>query len=212
MSDINELQKRIDSEFAASAQRLAAQQQQAVSAYEDRQARLKSFGELCDRLQSVWNPRLELLRKKFGDNVKVTPKVTAELRRATLEIESPVAHIKLQFRASTDTDVRKLVLQYDLEVLPIFMEFKGHDAAEFPLEKVDDAAVGKWLDDRIVDFVKTYFALSENQYYLKDHMVTDPVAKVSFPSFAAAAKLAVGKNTFYFISQKTCDEFQKSNP
>lgn len=212
MSDILDLQQRIDSEFAASRERIAAQQREAVMAYEERQARLKTFGEVCDRLQNVWRPRLDLLRGKFGEHIKVTPNVTQEARRVVLDVESPVAHVELQFRVSTDTDVRKLILHYELEILPIFMKFKDHDEVEFPLETVDDDAVAKWFDDRIVDFVQTFLSLSDNQYYLKDHMVTDPVAKVSFPKFAAAATLTIGKSTFYFISQKTCDEFQKSNP
>lgn len=212
MSDITDLQKRIDSEFAAGRERTAALQQQAVKTYEDRQARLATFNSLCERLQSVWRPRFELLQAKFGENVKVTPSITREARRVVLAVDSPVASVKLEFSASTDTDVRNLVLQYDLEILPIYMQFKGHDEVAFPLDAVDDAAVGRWFDDRIVDFVQTYLSLSENQYYLKDHMVTDPVAKVSFPSFAAAATITVGKNVFHFISQKTCDEFKKSNP
>jgi hypothetical protein len=32
------------------------------------------------------------------------------------------------------------------------------------------------------------------------------------PALAAAATITVGKNVFHFISQKTCDEFKKSNP
>lgn len=212
MSDIEDLRARIDSEFTASDKRLAALQQRAVDEYEGRQSRLKTFGEVCERLQEVWRPRFELLKGKFGENVKVTPSISREARRAVLDIVSPLAHVKLEFRAATDTDVRKLVLQYDLEILPIFIEFQGHAEAEFPLEAVDDAAVGKWFDDRIVDFVKTYLSLADNQHYLKDHMVTDPVAKVSFPRFAAADSVTDGKTTFYFISHKTCDEFKKARP
>ena len=63
-------------------------------------------------------------------------------------------------------------------------------------------------DDRIVDFVKTYVALHENQYYLKDYLVDDPIAGVRFPKYAAAATLDVSGKTYYFISDETRAEFE----
>ena len=75
------------------------------------------------------------------------------------------------------------------------MKFDSHDEIEIPLDAVDKTALGAWFDDRIVSFVKSYLAIHENQYYLKDQMVEDPVANVKFPKFAAGATLqAKGKN------------------
>lgn len=207
MAVIDDLQSRIDAEFASSEQQLKSIQTEAVKTYEGRQERFQLFAKACEQLHNVWRPRLETLSKKLGDQVKVTPKVSRGLRQATFDVESKLARVQLTFSASTDTDVRKLVLQYDLEILPILMEFQRHAQAEFPLEAVDAAAVGKWIDDRIVDFVKTYLAMTHNQYYLKDHMVTDPVAGLQLPKFAAAATVESGGKTYYFISEKTRDEF-----
>src|SRR5262249_9777755 len=117
------------------------------------------------------------------------------------------ARIDLKFSATTDSDVRKLVLNYDLEILPILMKFEKHASLEMPLESVDAAAVSKWIDDRIVDFVKTYVALHENQYYLKEYLVDDPVAGVRFPKYAAAAKVDHKGKTYYFISDDTRSQF-----
>ena len=80
---------------------------------------------------------------------------------------------------------------------------------EQPLDAVNSVKLAEWLDDRIVDFVRTYLALHENHYYLQDHMVEDPVAKVRFPKFAAAAKLEQNGKTFYFIDESTLREFEK---
>jgi YHS domain-containing protein len=52
-------------------------------------------------------------------------------------------------------------------------------------------------------------ALHENHYYLQDHMVEDPIAKVRFPKFAAAAKVEGSGKTFYFIDESTLREFEK---
>ena len=67
----------------------------------------------------------------------------------------------------------------------------------------------KWIDDRLVQFVQTYLSLHENQYYLKEHMVEDPVAHVRFPKFAAGATLESGGKTHYFIGEETRRAFQE---
>jgi YHS domain-containing protein len=211
MADISKLLQRIDSEFAAGEQKVKAFQAEQTQTYEDRQRRLKTFEQVCEKLRDIWRPRLEALSGRFGEKVKVVPEVSGELRQATFKFDSNLAHIDLRFRASTDQDVRKLVLDYELEILPILMKFEPHKQAEFPLEAVDAAAVGQWFDDRIVDFVRTYLALHQNEYYLKDHMVVDPVANVRFPRFAAASVLERQGKKYYFISEKTRQEFEKKN-
>lgn len=211
MTDVSSLLKRIDSEFVASEQRLKQYQAGQVKSYEDRQSRLATFEKVCERLRDIWRPRLEALAQKFGEKVKVSPHVSRELREATFDFESTIAHIQLKLSASTDQDVRKLVLDYRLEILPIFIKFEPHKQTEFPLEAIDDDALAQWIDDRIVDFVQTYLSLHQNQYYLKDHMVVDPVAGVQFPKFAAASTLDWQGKKYYFIGEKTRREFEKKN-
>jgi len=91
------------------------------------------------------------------------------------------------------------------------MKFKSHDEVEFSLGAVDKDAVARWMEDRIVDFVQTYFALGDNDFYLKDQMVEDPVALVRFPKLAAAATLDWHGNIFYFVSEETRRQFAERN-
>ena len=100
------------------------------------------------------------------------------------------------------------MLDYNLEILPILMQFDSHKQAEWPLDAVDRQAVANWIDDRLVDFVKTYLALQQNQYYLKDHMVEDPIAGIRFPKLAAAATVERDGKTYYFIGEETRREFE----
>src|SRR5262249_46308714 len=92
---------------------------------------------------------------------------------------------------------------------PVLMRFQPHAEMECPLNAVNKEAVAKWIDDRIVDFVQTYFSLGENELYLKDEMVEDPVAHVSFPRIAAATTLDWQGKKFYFIGEETRREFEK---
>src|SRR5262245_53155468 len=93
MSDVNSLLQRIDDEIAASEKKVKSFQAEQVEAYEGRQARLKTFEQVCEKLREIWRPRLEALAQKFGSRVKATPRVTPELREATFAFESNLANI-----------------------------------------------------------------------------------------------------------------------
>jgi hypothetical protein len=155
--------------------------------------------------------RLELLVKKFGDPVHVEPRILPSTREATLDFKSDLGRVRLTFSAMTDRDIRKLVLNYDLEIIPVLMRYKPHDEVKFPLNEINTEAAARWIDDRIVEFLQTYLSLGENDYYLRDSMVEIPVANVHFPSFAAAATLEWQGKKFYFIGEETRREFARKN-
>jgi hypothetical protein len=209
MSTSSSLADRIDAEFNAAFQRVDQLKDQNAAEFQGRQQRLEKLDGILQGLREVWQPRLDSLAKKFGERVKVQPQVEPGRRSAKFKFKSELASIDLQFAVVPGADVRSLVFTYDLDILPILMKFDSHDEIEFPLESVDKAALGNWIDDRIVDFVKTYLSLHENQYYLKGHMVEDPIAHVKFPKYAAGATLEEGGNTVYFIDESTLREYQQ---
>jgi YHS domain-containing protein len=209
MSDINNLVGRIDAEFSAIDQKVKQFQAGQVQAHQDRQKRLEKLGQVFDQLREVWRPRLEVLAKKFGDKVKTTPRLTPSTREALFEFQSRLARVRLKFAASTDRDITKAILSSDLEIIPVMMRFDSHSELEFPLDAVDPEAVARWVDNRIVSFVQTYLSLHENEFYLKDEMVEDPIAGVRFPKFAAGATLESGGRTYYFVSEQTRRDFEE---
>ena len=89
------------------------------------------------------------------------------------------------------------------------MQFESHASFATPIDNPDTAALGKWLDDRIVGFVETFMKMHENEHYMKDQYVEDPVVKVKFPKFAAGATLEHAGQTYYFIDDTTRAEFAK---
>jgi hypothetical protein len=200
---------RIDAEFSVAEQRIKQLQTEKVEEFEGRQRRLEKFEKQLDGLREVWQPRLQALADKFGKRADVQPYIEPGRRSANFEFQSELARIDLRFAVAPDPEVRNVVFSYDLRILPILMKFDSHDEIVFPLDDVDKKALGKWLDDRIVAFVKTYLSLHENQFYLKGHMVEDPVAKVKFPKYAAGATLEVKGKTLYFIDDATRREFEQ---
>jgi YHS domain-containing protein len=204
-----DLLDRIAAEFSAAEQRVKQLRTGKVQEFQGRQQRLEQFEDTLDQLGGIWKPRLETLAKKFGEQVDVEPNVAPGRRSATFRFQSQLARIDLRFSVMPDEDVRNVVFKYDLEIIPILMKFDSHDEIEFPLDAIDKTALAKWLDDRIISFIKTYLALNENQYYLQDHMVEDPIAKVKFPKYAAGAELELNGKTHYFIDEVTLREFQE---
>jgi hypothetical protein len=208
---MNSLASRIDAEFTAVEQKINKFQAEQTEQLQARQKRLELLGKVFDQMRQVWKPRLELLVKKFGDRVHVEPRILQSTREATFDFKSRLARVSLKLSAMTDRDIQKLILSYDLDIIPVLMRYKPHDEMEFPLQAVDPEAVAKWVDDRLVEFVQTYLSLGENDLYLKEDMVEDPVAKVRFPTFAAAATLEWQGRKFYFVGDETRREFAKQN-
>ena len=211
MTDTQALAGRIDAEFSAAEQKVKQFQAGQVQEHQQRQKRLEQLGKVFDEVIAIAKPRLELLVKKFGDRVQVKPRVVPTTREATFDFKSKVANVRLKFSACTDRDVQKVVLSYNLEIIPVLMRFNPHSEVEFPLNAVDRDAVAKWMDDRIVEFVRTYFSITENATYMKDEMVEDPVAHVSFPRYAAAATLEWQGQKFYFVGEETRRQFAEQN-
>lgn len=208
MSNLNDLLSRIDAEFEAAESRIQKFKEEKAAEYQGRQERLELFARACEQLQAVWRPRLEALAAKFGKRATVIPVITPSLRTATFKFQSELAKIELKLSASTDAEVRKLVLSSDLEILPILMEFTPHTRVEMPLDAIEPETVAKWTDDCLVGFVKTYVSLHENERYLKPYLVEDPIARVRFPKYAAAGTLEVKGKTLYFMSEETLKEFR----
>jgi YHS domain-containing protein len=211
MPDVNSLAGRIDAEFSTAAEKIRKFQIENLEEHRRRQKRLEQLSRIFEELRNIWGPRLELLVKKFGDGVKVAPKLMPSRREAAFEFQSKLAFVHLKFSAYTDWGVRRVILSYDLKILPGLMEFIPHAEMEFPLDAVDKEAVGNWIDDRIVEFVQTYLSLNDNEAYLKEHMVQDPVALVRFPTFAAGATLEWNGQKYYFLDEETRREFAELN-
>jgi hypothetical protein len=207
MPELNNLASRIDGEFAAMQKKVMDMQVERLRDYRERHKRLGQLYEIFQKLGEGWKPRLDMLIQKFSNRLQVTPRLTPSSREATLAVPSNLGRVRVRFSASTDRDVRKVILGYDLEIIPVFFRYQRHAELEFPLDAVDEAAAGRWVDDRIVDFVRAYLSMGDNECYVQDHMVEDPVAQVRFPDFAAGATLEWQGRKYYFIGEETRQEF-----
>ncbi|MEO2091246.1 MAG: hypothetical protein ABGY75_17430 [Gemmataceae bacterium] len=207
MSDTSDLTARIDGVITATKDKMKSAQQDLLQDYQDRQKRLERFTAALPKLQEVTKPRLELLAKRFGERVQITPHLSGNTRATKFAFKSPLAQIVMAFSGSPDREAKNVVVEFDLQIIPTLMQFESHAEFTTPIDNPDLAGFGKWLDDRIVGFVETFMKMHETEYYTKDQYVEDPVAKVRFPKFAAGATLERDGQTYYFVDELTKQEF-----
>jgi YHS domain-containing protein len=205
MSDLNTFLKRLDEQVDKARNGVEQKQSELQQTYEGRKQRYQTFLRLMGELRGVARPRLEKLaeRCKFD----AVPTDDSDGKSVLLKFKAPVARVQLRLSATHDADVRNLLLVYDLEILPLYVQFNPHAELRIPLEKADRTAVENWLDDRLVEFAETYVTIHFMDQYHQDHMVVDPVADLRFPQAYAQSSLEKDGKTYYFISEQTRREF-----
>ena len=101
-------------------------------------------------------------------------------------------------------------VEYDLEILPVFIEYRRHDEITYPLESFDADAAFDWVDERILEFVRTYLELQYAERYQHNNLVTDPVLGRRFSRLHAAAEREHGGHTFFFLTEESVQIFETS--
>lgn len=209
-SQKGDLSARLDAVKEEARGRISDFQAEAASAQQGIRDRFQEFLPIAERIVAIARQKLELLRERLEFDVTPSQVHTDRLysRSVTLDVKSELAGvIRLGFRLTHDTDVRHILLDYTLEIIPVFFRFNPHARLEMPLDPYDEAAVGAWLDDRIVEFAHAYLELHSTKQYQEKVMVNDPVAGISFPKYFAATTLDHDGTTHHFISEETRREF-----
>jgi YHS domain-containing protein len=209
MSDVKELEARIEGAFTAVKDKLKAQQQQELKHYQERQKLFQEYEKVQTQVLAIAKPRLEALAKRAGQRVAVAPSVSEGRRAARFEFKSAKANVTLTFAVTPDQDIKNAVVQRDLRIVPVLWKFDPHAEFSSPVSAFDTKSLTKWLDDQIISFVELYMQIHESEIYDKAEYVEDPIAKVKFPKFAAGASLEHGGQTYYFIDDSTKADFAK---
>jgi YHS domain-containing protein len=119
------------------------------------------------------------------------------------------ATITLRFSLTHDEPIEQLILGYNLEVVPIFLQFKAHDDLAQPVDRVDEAAVCDWFDRCALEFTRTYLDIQFNPQYQKEILARDVVLDVTFPRMFAAAHKEYGGSTLYFLTEDSLHAFEQ---
>ena len=208
----NDLDSRLDAVVEEARGRVKAFQAEAEAERQGVAERFQKFLPIAERIVAIAREKLERLKERLQFEVKPSQVQTERFyyRSVTLDVKTELAGVvKVGFKLTHDSDVRLILLDYNLEIIPVFFRFNPHARMEMPLESYDEAAVEKWLDDRIVEFANAYLELHSTKQHQERVMVSDTEAGISFPRYFAASTLDHDGHTYYFISEETRREFAK---
>jgi YHS domain-containing protein len=200
---------RIKAEFDARAARVRQSEEDRARREQEGEERLRRFETLCEELKAVWRPRLDVFAKQFGDQIKVIPAITPSRREAKVVFLTDLANMTLTLSASASPDLTKLLLNYDLLIVPTFIQYDRHAMLEMPLDKIDREALGKWIDDQLMACVKVYLSMQDNQQYLTWSMVRDPITNAPMLRQDAAAMIEHKGQKVYFSSEDSLRQYKE---
>src|SRR5574340_474905 len=111
-------------------------------------------------IESVIHPRMEELLRHFDNAAIAECHGDADFRCFCKLAHTPRFPATVSFNISLlpGESHADLTVRYDLEILPVLMEYKRDDAMTFPLQGSDEA-ICLWVEDKIVEFVDTYLRL-----------------------------------------------------
>jgi len=179
------------------------------------------FVTVADRIHAILLPRLKVLTKVdvFKDITQIVSLEGQGLdvrefhgRTTTLSIpfsDACPAKVRLSFRLGHDGPVENAIMDYQLEILPIFFKFDSHDQLIIPINHPNEAAIARWIEDKLVGFTHTFFELHFHSQYQQKHLATDVVMNIRFPKTDAAGKKEYEGRTYYFYTDESLLAFEK---
>ena len=117
--------------------------------------------------------------------------------------------MKHSFRVGHDGAVNNAVIDYRVELLPIFIKFDSHDQLIIPIDELSEVTVSAWIDERLLRFTKIYFDVFFHHEYQKKCLETDPVLNITFPRTMAVSTKEYQGQRYHFYTDESFQLFEK---
>lgn len=224
VSSVDALVERLGAEVSAARERVRSLQSKAAEAFAGQEQRFMRFVTVADRVHAILLPRLETLTKVdvFKDIKQIVSLEGQGLdvrgfhgRTTTLSIpfsDACPAKVQLSFRLGHDGPVENSIMDYRLQILPIFFKFDSQDQLVIPINHPSEGAIAEWIEDKLVGFTQTFFELHFHNQYQQKHLETDVVMNIRFPKVYAAGKKEYQGRTYYFYTHESLLAFEKDLP
>jgi YHS domain-containing protein len=204
MDRLDEFQKQIQNRLIVAADAKRQCQQEREQQRIDLDRRIEEFRTVGDRvLAEIVRPRLAAIVERF-DNAILSTNAESSAHLITCQFarcDRFPASTNLTISVSHDSAVESLVITFDLEILPVFVKFAGHDQKFFPLAELDEQEISTWLEAKLLEFVETYLSLERIPAYQHDNLVVDPVCGASITKNCSASHEQYAGREIYFCSE-----------
>jgi hypothetical protein len=219
MTDIDEFKAKLRGEVSSAMERIHRMQDQAAEQYREMQSNYGVFLDLSQRIHEAARPWVEAFAESLPD---VTPVVTerdfgpagrvfhgAFVTFSLSKSERCPANVKLRFGLDAGDAVDSLILCYDLEIVPVFIEFERHDQIALHLEPSSVGKAVEWFRGKALAFTKTYVSVFFNPYYQKGSEAPDIVLGRTFPRALARGQTEYRGFRYYFLTDESQKAFEQ---
>ena len=209
MTSLEQLEQRIQEKLGVSSERLQLRHDHTQELMRAADRAESAYTAAADRLmETVIRPRLAAVK------AQLEPIATSDadgsrhtcILRFSHTPRFP-ARVCLEIGITRDGDARTLIVQYRLQILPVFFAFDGSEDLSFTIDQVDPERVASWLNDKLVAFVETYLRLEVEQLYQDENRAIDPVCGMTVSMVDAPARAEYGGKPYFFCVEKCRDRF-----
>ncbi len=201
MEETGRLSHTIISRLEEHQRALAEQQKQTDSTMKELLEQRERFSAVARRLmESVVHPRVEELSGHFDNASIIDHHGDTDFHCVCKFSHTPRFPATVSLSIGLLPAESSLKASYDLEILPVLMEYKRDEEKSFPMDDSDEA-IGLWVEEKIVEFIDTYLRLETHPLYQKDNIVSDPVCGMQISTNAATSRVELTGHTFYFCSE-----------
>ncbi len=214
MSELTEFQRRMQDQLSAALDAKRRCQSEREQRQIDLDLRIEQFRALATRLiDEIVRPRVAAMAANF-DNATLTPPLQTSSHVVACQLgrcNRFPATTSLTFTLSHDSAVESMVITFDLEILPVFIKYEGHDQKFIPLSTFDEHELAAWVEAKLIKFVETYLRLESTPAYQHDNLVSDPVCGTTITRNCAVSQEERAGQTFYFCSEHCHRKFLAAN-
>jgi hypothetical protein len=178
MDDLMKFEQEIRVKLAFATDRRQSERESDARNLEERERRREAYQSAARQLMaSVIRPRIEKVVAFFPNALLSPAEAATESQWCCRFQKTPEfpASTKLTFLVSPDTEIANAIVTYDLEILPIYFRFQGHDQVAVPIADALDGRIAAWVDAKLLGFVDTYLQLQTLDQYHLSNPVTEPV-------------------------------------
>lgn len=211
---LDDFEFRIAQTVARADEARVEEMQELTTEMEQRLHMQAAFERLADRLhREELRPRVEAVARHFeGARLQHMKTLTGTFSTCTFpHSERFPASTTLTMGVTFDPATLKAGISYDLQIIPVLMEFEGRDDFPVLLEAPDTDAVVAWVERKLQAFVETYLRLERDPRYRLGARHTDPVCGMVVHGGAVPHRTEHERRVFHFCSA-ACRQRFEANP
>lgn len=177
-----------------------------MSEIESRRTRFELLAQ--DLYRSVIRPRMETFASRFSLAEVTGDPCSPQVCSLGYNEKRPVS-TQLTLAVEHDTRVERVVVCYDVLMIPLFVKFNQHDKLTFLLDEFTEETVADWLEERLLEFLDAYLRVNRAALSSTLDLVVDPVCGMQVAPSPGDLQVSHLGHSYYFCSRACREMFTR---